>query len=122
MSAKPPYGDCVDIDEETNKMLNYYAYWFSYSTYLCVQTISQVLIMKWNGDCTTLVVPCNPLNITKLYEKNISDIPMIPFQAFQSWFLRCPRKCTEQFFDVKHAVSEIPPGEYVACIYLYYYQ
>ena len=109
MSAKPPHGDCVDIDQDMNRMLNYYSERFSYSNYLCEKSMYEVWHQILFGGCSiNNVVPCNPLNITKVYGKNIFDTQITTMEETNEFlqFRHCPLKCTEQRYDVKHNAED----------------
>ena len=101
--AKPPHGDCVDVDEVMNRQINFYAQKFSYSHELCRRTVLQAIFMQCFQICEENFVPCNPENITEIFGIKFSD-----FQCDDSVRLsitltkKCPEQCTLHAYDVKH--------------------
>ena len=104
-----PHGDCVVVDEEINRELNYYSDKFSYSYGVCKRTVQQALLTKFYKECHQTIY-CNPNNVTTLFGKPIKDIQMASYEEFEALYdslpLQCPRKCTVQSYDVKHVAME----------------
>ena len=69
-----------------------------------------ILYTKLEGSCPEgYFVPCNPLNITKLYGKIIKDIKIYTVEEVLNFVAtNCPNKCTEQYYDVIHTAFDIP--------------
>ena len=102
--AKPPHGDCVDVDEVMNRQINFYAHRFPYSYNLCHRSVMQALLIQCHDFCAgEYSVPCNPENITEIFGIKFSD-----FQCDDSVRLsitltkKCPEQCTLHAYDVKH--------------------
>ena len=117
MTLPAPHGDCVEVDEEMNRELNYFSDRFSYSYGVCKETVKQALNTRYGGvynECSGHLLPCNPHNVTTLFGKPINDIEIASFDELlaleDSLPLQCPRRCTVQSYAVKHVVMANPYG------------
>ena len=104
MDAKAPHGDCVDIDEETNRQANLYAHRFSYSYEVCAQSVKQLLNFHYYGDCVDfLEVPCSIYNQTQLLGKDLDDYVLNTPKDFakliRDFLPQCPNKCRKEKYD-----------------------
>ena len=111
ISAKPPHGDCVQIDEEMNRQMIFFADMFSYTQYQCRETVSQAVSSRVTSRCTSefpFPIPCNPHNLTQLLGKNLNEIHNDSdyFLIVRTLQMQCPRPCAAQSYDVKHTTSK----------------
>ena len=110
-----PHGDCAEVDEEMDKILNYYYDRFSYSQKRCTDRVYRVLnILDQTSHFPQEMTKYNPNNITTLFGKPIKDFKWTNNEEHwdlrESLPLKCPRKCTVQSYDIKHVVMDRTNG------------